>query len=75
MIYNIIKIVNYMGSHRVHSHWMYQDFVLSLTWWWLVVAETCCQVFNFADLIHVVSLNVINCYTHIIRFTFTSKKR
>ena len=37
-----------------------QDFVLSLAWRWLVVAETCCQVFNFADLIHVVSLTVIN---------------
>jgi hypothetical protein len=52
MIYNIIKIVNYMGSHRVHNYWMYQDFVLSLAWLWLTVAETCRQVFNFADLIH-----------------------
>ena len=47
--------------HRVHNHGMYQDFVLSLAWWWLV-AETCCQVFNFAGLIHVVSLTVIICY-------------
>ena len=30
----------------------------------LTVAETCCQVFNFTDLIHVVSLTVINCYIH-----------
>jgi hypothetical protein len=51
-----------MGSHRVHNHWMYQNFILSLAWWWLVVAETCCQVFNSAHLIHVVSLTVINCY-------------
>jgi len=43
MIYNLIKIVNCMGSHRMHNHWMYQDFVLSLAWWWLVVAESCCQ--------------------------------
>jgi len=62
MIYNIIKIVNYMGSHTVHNHWTYQDFVLLLAWWWLVVADTCCQLFNFADLIHGVSLTVINCY-------------
>jgi len=37
---------------RVHNHWMYQDFVLFLAWWWLVVAETCCQdlkIFYFAD--------------------------
>jgi len=62
MFYKIIKIVSYMGSHRVRNHWMYQDFVLLLAWWWLVVAVTCCQIFNFADLIHVVSLGVINCY-------------
>jgi len=62
MIYNIIKNVNDMGFHRVHNHWMYQDFVLLLAWWRLVVAETCCQVFNFAGLIHFVSLTVINCY-------------
>jgi hypothetical protein len=54
----IFNIVNYMWSHRVHIHWMYQDFVLLLAWWWLAVAETCCQVLNFADLIHVVSLTV-----------------
>jgi hypothetical protein len=48
-----------MGSHIVHIHWMYQDFVLPLAWWWLVVAETCCYIFNFADLIHVVPLTVI----------------
>jgi hypothetical protein len=36
--------------------------VPSLAWWWLVVAETYCQVFNFADFIHVVSLTVIHCY-------------
>ena len=29
---------------------------------WPDVAETCCQVFNSADLIRVVSLTVINCY-------------
>ena len=55
MSYNIFNIVNYMGSYRVHIHWMYQDFVLLLAWWWLV-AETCCQVFNFTDFIHVMSL-------------------
>ena len=62
MFYNIIKIVNYMGPHRVHNNWMYQDFVLFLACWWLVVAETCCQVFNFTDLMHFASLTVINCY-------------
>jgi hypothetical protein len=31
------------------------------------VADTCCQIFNFADLIHVVSLTVINCYTETVR--------
>jgi len=36
MIYNIIKIVNYMGSHKGYIHWMYQDFVLLLVWWWLL---------------------------------------
>jgi hypothetical protein len=41
---------------------MYQEYVLSLAWWWLVLAETCCQVFKPADLTHVVSLTVINCY-------------
>ena len=41
---------------------MYKDFVLSLAWWRLVVAETCCQVFSSADLIHVVLFAVINCY-------------
>jgi hypothetical protein len=41
---------------------MYQDFVLSLAWWWLVVAETWRQVFNSADLINVVLLTVINIY-------------
>jgi len=35
MSYHIFNIVNYMGSHRVHIHWMYQDFVLLLAWWWL----------------------------------------
>jgi hypothetical protein len=48
-----------------HNHWMYQDFVLFLAWWWLVVAETCCQdfkIFLIFWLIHVVSLTVIKCY-------------
>jgi len=63
MIYNIIKIVNYVGPHRLQHNWMYQDFVLFLVWWWLVAAETCCQVFNSADLIHVVLLTVVYCYT------------
>jgi hypothetical protein len=54
-----------MGSHRVHNHWMYQDFVLLLAWWWLVVAEIFCQDFKnlICWLIQVVSLTVINCYT------------
>jgi hypothetical protein len=59
-------------SHRVHNHWMYKDFVLLLAWWWLVVAETRCQVFNFADFIHVVSLTVINCYDNNIAEWATS---
>jgi len=41
-------IVHCMESHTMHNqnHWMYQDCVLFLAWWWLVVAETCCQVFK-----------------------------
>ena len=37
------------------------------------MAETCCQVFNFADLLHVVSLAVINCGVRLLlkdEFTF-----
>ena len=52
----------YKYSQWLCTLWMYQDFVLSLGRWWLVVAETCCQVFNSADLIHVVLLNVTNWY-------------
>jgi len=59
MSYNIFNIENYVGSNRVHSHWMYQDFVLLLVWWWLVVAETCYQVLNFTGLIHGLSVTVI----------------
>ena len=44
---------------------MYQDFVLFLAWWRLVVVETCCQDFKnilICWLIHVLLLTVINCY-------------
>jgi hypothetical protein len=63
MTYNIIKNINDMGLHSVHNHWMYQDFVLFLAWWWLVVAETCCQDFKILIcwLKHVL-LTVIYCY-------------
>jgi len=29
---------------------------------WLLVAKIFCQVFNFADLVNIVSLTAINCY-------------
>ena len=69
---NEVLVIQWLCAHRVHIHWMYQDFVLLLAWWWLVVAVTCCQIFNSADLIHVVSLTVINCYIVLLCFSLPS---
>jgi hypothetical protein len=61
MSYNTIKTVNYMGSHKVHRHWMYKDFVL----FGLMMFPCCWNMllsFSFCWLTHVVLSTAINWY-------------
>ena len=36
-----------MGSHSVHTHWMYQYCVLYLAWWWFSEPKHVAEIFSF----------------------------
>jgi len=68
-----------MGSHNVCTHWMYQYYILYLTWWWLNelkhVAEFLRLITNICCVYWLNKLLYNCCYAFSLRENVSQKRR